>query len=374
MSESPLQGSSSPTPMRQRRRFMQEMRRRAKAWRQRERTQDVVYGMLAAALALALPAREPLTSGGEAAARLAGDQSVITQGLLFPFARGVHEVFEVEDPAVTVGVLAALAFGGALAMTLTFLRGLGFRRSACVPAAFAAFACPYAWGGATSPVDFAFGLLGSAVLLWTLFDHEQSMKRGYHWRAILYAGLAYMLHLEMALVIPAVAVAVARHPEYRREGSVNFLAVLAVLLMSVAIGLSGKAQMERVQHLQVRALAGADDFSLTALGGWLVELPIGLGVVLFGIYQLLFAARSVDAKRAPVWMVPWCLAALAPVVAGHPDAAPIAPYLVPAGALGIADWLNRRAGGSAREQLWGLGLALLQVIATAAAITLVSRT
>jgi hypothetical protein len=64
-----------------------------------------------------------------------------------------------------------------------------------------------------------------------------------------------------------------------------------------------------------RALAGADDFTLFALWRWLLALPIGLGLILFGVYQLLFAGRNAKVKRAPAWIVPWCLAALAPVVA-----------------------------------------------------------
>ena len=91
-------------------------------------------------------------------------------------------------------------------------------------------------------------------------------------------------------------------------------------------------------------------------------------MTLFGVYQMIFAARSVEAKRAPTWIVPWCLAALAPVLAGSPDHAPIAPFLVPAGALGIADWLNRR--GEARlEARWGAILLVLQLAATAAIAT-----
>ena len=85
-------------------------------------------------------------------------------------------------------------------------------------------------------------------------------------------------------------------------------------------------------------------------------MPLGLGVILFGLYQMLFATRTIEAKRAPRWIVPWCFVALAPVIAGSSDFAPIAPYLIPAGALGLADWLNRR-GTSAKE--WRAGFVLV---------------
>ena len=53
------------------------------------------------------------------------------------------------------------------------------------------------------------------------------------------------------------------------------------------------------------------------------------------------------------------------LVATGATQAPIAPFLVPAGALGIADWLNRQ--GEARlEARWGATLLVLQLAATAA--------
>ena len=347
-----------------RRRLLFRLRRSLRLLEQRERIQDLGYGMLAAALALSLPAAPPFESGGEVARRLGGAEEV-TQGLLLPVARGVAELVDGAAPEAIVRLVGGLAFGAALTLTLAFLRRLGFRRTSAVPAAFAAFAVPYAFLGATSPIDYAPGMLGAALVLWSLFHQEQTTRRGYHWRAILSAGLAYMLHPALCLVVPAVALAVARHPDYRAQGPTNFFAVLAVLSMSIAIGLGGQGEAARVAHLAERALAGARDFGPGTLLAWTVQLPLGLGVILFGLYQMLFAARSVEAKRAPTWIVPWCLAALAPVLAGSPDHAPIAPFLVPAGALGIADWLNRR-GEATLEARWGAILLVLQLAATAA--------
>ncbi|MEE2941108.1 MAG: hypothetical protein VX460_12025 [Planctomycetota bacterium] len=347
-----------------RRRLLFRLRRALRLIEQRERIQDMGYGMLAAALALSLPAAPPFESGGEVTRRLGGAEEV-TQGLMLPVARGIAEFVDGAAPETIVRLVAGLAFGAALTLTLAFLRRLGFRRTSAVPAAFAAFAAPYAFLGATSPIDYAPGMLGAALVLWTLFHQEQVTRRGYHWRAILSAGLAYMLHPALCLVVPAVALAVARHPDYRAQGPTNFFAVLAVLSMSIAIGLGGQGEAARVAHLAERALAGAGDFGAGALLAWMVQLPLGLGVILFGLYQMLFAARSLEAKRAPMWIVPWCLAALAPVLAGSAEQAPIAPFLVPAGAPGIADWLNRQ--GEARlEARWGATLLVLQLAATAA--------
>ncbi|MGK0481611.1 MAG: hypothetical protein ACJAQ3_001589 [Planctomycetota bacterium] len=345
-----------------RRRLLFRLRRATRLIEQRERLQDVGLGLLAAAIALALPAAQPYTTGNEALLRLSGE-TVLTQGLMYPLGRGAMEVASGTEPAEAVRMIAAIMFGLAIAFTLAFLRNLGFRRSATVPATFAAFATPFAWIGATSPVDYAPGMFGASLILWSLFHYEQTTRRGYHWRAIIYFGVAYMLHMESALLVPAVAWAVAHHPAYRKEGQINFFAVVIVLAMSIGIGLSGSSESARMEHLAQRALAGADDYSLGALAGWAVTLALGLSSVLFGVYQLLFARRVESARRAPAWIVPWCLVALAPVIAGSPDFAPIAPYLVPAGALGVADWLNRR-GTAAREMRFGAGLFALQVLAT----------
>lgn len=345
-----------------RRRLLFRLRRATRLLDQRMRLQDIGYGLLAAAIALAVPAAQPFGAGAEVAARLGGEKE-LTQGLLLPIGTGMMEVFESLTPRTTMRLISAVCFGVALMLTLGFLRRLGFRRTAAIPATAAAFLAPYPWIGSTSPIDYAAGLFGASLVLWSLFQPEQSTKRGYHWRAILSTGLAYMLYMESALLIPAVALAVARHPRYRGEASMNFYAVFMVLGMMIAIGLAGTGESARVEHFAERVLAGANGFSWRSLGAWIVALPIGFGAILLGLYQLLFAPRGEDQKRAPMWIVPWCLVALAPVIAGSPEYAPIAPYLVPAGALGLADWLNHR-GTRRGEVRFGAVLVVSQIVAT----------
>ncbi|MEL6429706.1 MAG: hypothetical protein AAFR54_11050 [Planctomycetota bacterium] len=352
----------------ERRRSLLRLRRGMRILELRERIMEICYGCLAAALALASPARVPYAWGGEAAARLAGDDERMTQGLLFPVASGFQSLFDVANGTEVVRLLAAIALGGAVIATLVCLRRLGFRRSASLPATFAAYGSVFAWRGSTSPVDYAFGLLGSALLLQTLCTQEQTTRRGYHWRAVLFAGLAYMLHPETVLLVPAVAIAVARHPAYRDEQAVNLMAVLVVLGMSIAIGLSGSNEFAQAGHLAERALGGADGFSPAALVRWIPALLLGFGAVLLGVYALVLDTRAGDSKRAPLWIVPWCFAAIAPLIAGTPTATPIAPYLVPAGALGLADWLNRR-GSRARERTAGTAVLLAQLALLALALS-----
>ncbi len=331
---------------------------------EQHRIQDVGYGLLVAALAMASPSAAPYTGGDEAARRLDGEADVLTQGLLYPLASGLLEVVDGIDGATAVRLLAAVSLGAAFMLTLAFLRGLGFRRTASLPATIAAFATPYSWIGATSPIDYAPGMLGASLLLWSLFRQHQESRRGYQWRAIICFGTAYMLHMELILLVPATAWAVARHPDYRHEAQVTALSVIAVLAMSISIGLAGPSESLRVDHLVTRTLAGANGPSPAAWLGWLVAAPIGFGACLFGVYQLILAQRSVGTQRAPVWIVAWSLPFLAPIVAGSPEFQPISPYLIPAGALGLADWLNRQ-GSSNMEVRLGAGVVLAQAALTA---------
>lgn len=363
-SEAPTTGGADPLT---RRRLLRRLRRVMGAIEQRQRVQDLGYGLLVAALAMAWPASSPYACGGEAALRLNGAEEVITQGLLYPLGSGLVGTVDGMDGDSAIRLIAALCLGGAFTLTLAFLRGLGFRRTASLPASITAFAAPFSWIGATSPIDYAPGMFGASLLLWSLFRQSQDTQRGYQWRAIVCFGVAFMLHMELVLLVPATAWAVARHPEYRREAQITAFSVVAVLLMSIAIGLAGPSESLRVDHLVTRTLAGAEGPSPSAWLGWLVAAPLGFGAGLFGIYQLLIAQRSVEAKRAPVWMVAWCLPFLAPIVAGSPELAPISPYLIPAGALGLADWLNRQ-GSSSREARLGTVVALAQIGLTAALV------
>jgi hypothetical protein len=92
---------------------------------------------------------------------------------------------------------------------------------------------------------------------------------------------------------------------------------------------------------------------------------VNFGFALIGLHALLLARRPGRAQRAPRWLVPWCVAALAPMVGGHPTAGPIGSFLVPVMALGLADGLNR-AGGRRMERRLGGALIALQLALLAA--------
>ncbi len=243
------------------------LRRVMGAIEQRQRIQDLAYGLLVSALAMAWPSSLPYTSGGEAARRLDGANEVITQGLLYPLGSGLVGTVEGMDGDSAIRLIAALCLGGAFTLTLAFLRGLGFRRTASLPASVAAFAAPFSWVGATSPIDYAPGMFGSSLLLWSLFRQPQDTPRGYQWRAIVCFGVAFMLHMELVFLVPATAWAVARHPEYRREAQITAFSVIAVLI--------GGVEFNGGRGSYLGAVAGA--IFLTTLTSILVTLNIEEG-------------------------------------------------------------------------------------------------
>jgi hypothetical protein len=344
-----------------RRRLVFRLRRAARVLEQGERVQELVYGALLAALALALPSATPL-GPDELVRRLSGEP-VTTYGLMLPLAQGLVYTTGA-TPEQALRVIAAVCYGLAFVATLALLRGLGFRRTSSVPAALAAFLAPVAWQGATSPSDFAPGIFGASALLWSLLRLGELVPRDYQWRAILLLGLALLLRPENVLLLPAVAWAVARHPARPHEATVAYFSVFCVVAFSVAISLSGPSEDLRIEHFVVRTLGGADP-SARGWIDWPVWAVTSFGVALIGLHALLLARRPGRGQRGPRWLVPWCVVALAPVVVGHPKAGPIGAFLVPAMALGLADALNR-AGGRRTERHLGLALIALQLVLAAA--------
>ncbi len=340
-----------------RRRLVFRLRRAARALERLERSQEWLLGAAFGALAFALPSAAPL-GPDDVARRLAGEP-VTTHGLLLPLARGLTLTTGC-SPDVALRAIAATTFGIGLALMLGLLRGLGFRRRASVPATLSAFFAPVAWAGATSPSDFAPGVFASTALLASLLQLKETFPRDYTWRAILLLGLGTLLRPETVLLLPAVAWAVARHPARRAEAPVAFFSVFCVVSVSVAIGLRGPDEAVRVGHFVERTLAGAVP-SARGWFAWPAWLLTSFGAALFGLYALLFARRDAQGQRAPRWVVPWCLVALAPMVVGQPSAGPVGCFLVPVMALGLADGLNR-IGDRRREGLAAAALCAVQAL------------
>ena len=169
--------------------------------------------------------------------------------------------------------------------------------------------------------------------------------------------MAFLLRPENALLLPAVAWAVTRQAG-RARGPMAGVTLLLGASVALQILITGQAAAFWDTVLAGRAPAWG------AAPSWLGYLTLGLGVSAFGVYMLLLDRRLPEETPAPAWMVPWCLVALAPVAAGAPSAGPVGGFLVPAAAVGLADWLTRREREDTTRRA-GMVLVALQLLLAA---------
>jgi len=289
--------------------------------------------------------------------RMTSGSGEISTGILFPLAKLLTRVEGVGAEQACF-LIAALAYGLLVPATLRLLRTIGFEHGLSLGATAAALTTPVLLLGASLPGDFAPGALGATWLLTSLFRPRERVRFGYQWRAVTLYFLACLLRPENALLLPAVVWAVTRQGGKTRGPLAGVtLALVATFALRILITGNAGAFWDTV-------LSGRQP-SWSALPVWAGYLTVGLGAAGFGLYTLLFGRRLPEETPAPVWMVPWCLVALAPMAGGVPGAGPVGAFLVPAAAVGLADWLARREQGSvARRAL--LTLVAAQVVLASA--------
>ena len=336
-------------------------RRRAR----REAWQPWVLGAGLAALALGAPS-ERLWGAMDLARQTAGSGER-TAGIVFPLAAALRHLVGLA-PERACYLLAAVAYGLCVPSLARLLRGIGFAHGPTLIATSIAVASPLAWLGSTTPLDFAPGMLGATWLLAQLFQPRERVRSGYNWRAALGLCAAFLLRPENALLLPATLWAVARH---RGRGHLTGSPAALVLALATCIpffGLVSGSPERRALGWRVldTLLAGrAPDLANAPL--WIGGLVLGLSVAGLGVHSLLLGRRLPEETPAPPWIVPWCLVVLAPVVAGSPRFGPVGGYLIPAAAVGLADWLTRLEGDERPRRIGALLLAaqvLVTVLAT----------
>lgn len=357
---------TAPTP----RERMAELIGEAGAARaRRERLQGWVIGAGIALVALGLPG-ERLWGDMELARQTAGNGER-SAGIVFPLAVLVRHGLGV-DAELACRLLAAVSYGLCVPALVGLLRSIGFDHLLALLAALTALLAPTAWIAGSMPLDFAPGMLGATLVLWALFRPRERVANGYHWRAATSLALAFLLRPENALLFPAVLWAVSRH---RGLGRLRGPSAGLVLALATALPLFGlvSGAPERTAlgwRLLDTVLAGREP-SLQAAPRWILALGLGLGAGVFGLYVLLLGRRLPEETPPPKWVVPWCLVVLAPVAGGRPEAGPVGAYLIPAAAVGIADWLTRTVG---EKRALRRGSALLAVqLGLTAAVTFAWR-
>lgn len=337
----------------------------------RRQIQIWLFGLGLATLALGLPG-ERLWGNMELVQLTAGNGER-SYGLLFPLAVGIKSILGVTAEQACF-LLSALCYGLCLPALVSLLRTIGFDHGLAAISSGTALLGGAAWLGATAPGGFGAGILGATLLLRSLFQTRERLRNGYQWRAALFLTLAFFLSPESLLLFPSVAWAVSRHRGKGRLQGPPAAAMLAlaagvplVVLMSSGQGSSGSAGASSWGHLLDSLLAGRNP-AFAHLPGWILYLSGGLGMGLLGIYSLLFGRRRPEETPAPKWMVPWCLVILTPVVGGSAAAGMVGAYLIPAAAVGLADWLTRR-GRDGQALLSGTWLFACQLVLTAVLVT-----
>lgn len=331
----------------------------AEAKRARKETLQVwALGLGLGCVALGLPT-ERLWASEDIVAQVAGD-GPSAFGLVVPLASLLHHLAGMSAERALF-LVAALSYGLLLPALRSLMRTIGFPHGLSLAASSAVVLSPGVWLCATLPLDFIPGALGATLLARSLFQTEQRTKQGYQWRASTLTLLAFLLGPENLLLIPAVAWAVSSHPSSRRLPrffpAFNLILVLAVALVVLMVSPGGS--LHKWRDLLEALLAGGSMDPILKLR-WLVWLPAYLGLSAAGLWFLFFSRRAAEETPPPGWVVYWCLAALVPVLGGTLPHGPVAGFLAPMAAIGIADWLMRM-DREERVVPWAMGLLAAQL-------------
>ncbi len=329
------------------------------AAKRRGRIQTWVFGLGLALFALGLPS-ERLWGAMELPRMVAGQEGGLSYGLVFPLATALRGFGLGAEQACFL--LSALAYGLCLPAMASLLATIGFQRGIALWAALASLLSGLAWLGATQPGNFAPGVLGATLLMGTLFNVKERVPGGYLWRVSLTFLLAFLLRPENLLLYPATVWALTQHKaRHRLGGSVGAVVFSMLILVCLWILLDPMTGQSSVQHLLGSVLAGREG-GLSQWSQWTLAGLGGLGVGVLGLYGLLLGRRLPQETPPPSWVVPWCLVALAPVVAGSVGWGPVGGFLLPAVAVGLADWLSRREQDTLSLKV-GLALLMPQALA-----------
>jgi len=239
-------------------------------------------------------------------------------------------------------LVSALAYGAALPALFGLARGVGFDARAALLAALVVVTAPIAWLGATLPGPFGAALLSSTLLLRALCERSASSRTAFAARAAALTLWAVALEPSAAWLAPAALWAVLAHrPPPPKDQAPCRRAASGAWLVAAALGaLVQWALWPGAGLLQRTLLAG--------LGGgpgvlflWALWLPLGLGFAGLGLFELFAGRRSPEESRPPRWFAAWCLAPLPAILAGSPVGRLPGAALLPAAALGLADWMAR---------------------------------
>lgn len=264
-------------------------------------------------------------------------------------------------------LLAALFWALSLPVLVGLLRTIGFRTRIALPAALIVVLAPAAWIGATLPSTFSAQLFGSALLAWTLFS-PQTGRLIYVLRSFAVFALALCLHPATLILLPAVIWAgLTQRPvpwtNPWRDGWTTGLALLGVAGLTYLVWPIAPREL-----LWPSDMGGAGTSLLTGL----LWAPLAIGTALIGVLGLFFAERAPEESPPPRWLAVWCFMFVVSLFL-FPAYPLWSAALLPAAAIGMADWTARES----REDLAGPRVAVLlglQVVLTLSAALYLTAT
>ena len=321
--------------------------------RRLEFAQDVLFAAGLAAIALALPTTRLFGDGPAAVQRTVEGQWVSAHLLLQPLSQLLTRVPGV-GPEEAWYLLGALAWAASYPVLARLCSASGASRLTAVVASLLAVAAPLALLGGTLPGPSGPMLLGSAILFSSLARGAWAEKP----RSALGAWTAVaLLDPNLALFWPAALVQEwsAARAEGRSAGArvalaagalAGFAVAWAFLLGSPSAAGLADRMVDGLRVLVGRWLGiGSVDAPHSLL--WLAALAPGLGVGCVGMVELARRGPESRGVRPSLWLAAYiAVPLLARAFGGSPSLTTGAWVLVPAGALGLAQFLTRRDGNA----------------------------
>ena len=278
------------------------------------------------------------------------------QGLLTLPVFALHHLFGLHLEA-SAFLISALLLGLSYPAMVRLLRVVGIETPLAMAASGIALASPMAWLGGTLPMEYSAGLLGSTLLATELFRTGQERPFGYLWRASSMLLIAFLMSQENLWLVAPSLWAVRRQAATTEQGRLSALGLLSVFAFCLWITLADRE--ERGQALM--DLAFGDGLGSSTWTGHALFWCLGLGALWYAFFSLIFTRRAREESPPPGWTWIWLIVGLTAMLAGGVQDGPRGAFLIPIGAVALADALLRQVDRAHRGKAY-LALFLAHIL------------